>query len=33
MLQMCHDRGYLVTQEMMDMSFEDWMDQYAEHLL
>ena len=22
--QMCHDRGYRVTQEMMEMNFEDW---------
>eukprot|EP00730_Choanoeca_flexa_P014567 TRINITY_DN6412_c0_g1_i2.p1 TRINITY_DN6412_c0_g1~~TRINITY_DN6412_c0_g1_i2.p1 ORF type:complete len:244 (+),score=17.18 TRINITY_DN6412_c0_g1_i2:48-734(+) len=28
--QMCHDRGYRVTREMMEMSFEDWKAAHGE---
>eukprot|EP00055_Hartaetosiga_balthica_P001834 m.2003 g.2003 ORF g.2003 m.2003 type:complete len:229 (+) comp1690_c0_seq1:95-781(+) len=28
--QMCHDRGYLVTEEMMNMSYDDWFALHGE---
>eukprot|EP00056_Hartaetosiga_gracilis_P019623 m.15187 g.15187 ORF g.15187 m.15187 type:complete len:281 (-) comp7820_c0_seq2:268-1110(-) len=28
--QMCHDRGYLVNEETMNMEFEEWVENYGD---